>query len=125
MLTLSIQQPWAWAICHAGKDIENRSWYTRVRGQFLIHAGKKVDVEAYDFIFKVFQIKPPHANEIERGGIVGIANIIDCVKQSESPWFFGEFGFVLTEQRPLAFMPLRGKLWFFDTKYEGQLVKLK
>lgn len=25
-LALSVRQPWAWAIIHAGKDIENRSW---------------------------------------------------------------------------------------------------
>lgn len=122
MLTLSIQQPWAWAICHAGKDIENRSWPTRVRGQFLIHAGKKVDVDGYDFLFEAFQLEPPPAKGIERGGIVGIANIVDCVKQSKSPWFFGDFGFVLTEQRPLVFMPLRGQLGFFDTVYKGALV---
>lgn len=25
-LALSVRQPWAWAIIHAGKDIENRTW---------------------------------------------------------------------------------------------------
>ncbi len=25
MLALSIRQPWAWAVIHAGKDVENRS----------------------------------------------------------------------------------------------------
>ena len=28
MKALSIRQPWAWAILHAGKDIENRDWRT-------------------------------------------------------------------------------------------------
>lgn len=27
-VALSIRQPWAWAILHAGKDIENRDWHT-------------------------------------------------------------------------------------------------
>ena len=28
MKALTIKQPWAWAIIHAGKDIENRDWVT-------------------------------------------------------------------------------------------------
>src|SRR5690348_2447825 len=40
MKALSIRQPWAWLILHAGKDIENRDWSTRFRGQVLIHAAK-------------------------------------------------------------------------------------
>jgi len=35
---LSLRQPWAWAVVHAGKSIENRRWNTRYRGDFLIHA---------------------------------------------------------------------------------------
>ena len=37
---ISIRQPWAWAIVHAGKDIENRDWSTRYRGPVCIHAAK-------------------------------------------------------------------------------------
>lgn len=33
MKALSIRQPWAWLILHAGKDIENRVWQTRFRGE--------------------------------------------------------------------------------------------
>jgi hypothetical protein len=44
MKALSIRQPWAWLILHAGKDIENRDRKPRnpalhFRGSFLIHAG--------------------------------------------------------------------------------------
>jgi len=44
-LALSVRQPWAWAIIHAGKDIENRSWQAvnhglRQRGRIAIHAAK-------------------------------------------------------------------------------------
>jgi hypothetical protein len=42
MKALSIQQPWAWAIIHAGKRVENRTWSTRFRGPFFIHAGKTI-----------------------------------------------------------------------------------
>ncbi len=35
---LSLKPQWAWAIIHAGKDVENRSWSTPFRGRILIHA---------------------------------------------------------------------------------------
>ena len=38
MKCLSILQPWAWAIIHGGKDVENRTWRTAYRGPLLIHA---------------------------------------------------------------------------------------
>jgi ASCH domain len=38
MKALSIQQPWAWAIIYAGKNIENRTWNTHFRGTFAVHA---------------------------------------------------------------------------------------
>ena len=121
MLTLSIQQPWAWAICHLGKDIENRSWPTKFRGRFLIHAGKRVDEYGYDYIYDEWLIEAPDAKVIGCGGIVGIATIVDCVTASNSSWFFGRYGFVLSDQRPLAFMPLRGQLGFFEAEYNGEL----
>jgi hypothetical protein len=43
MKALSIRQPWAWAILHAGKRIENRDWRScYYRGPILIHASKSV-----------------------------------------------------------------------------------
>ncbi|MDD5394961.1 MAG: ASCH domain-containing protein [Thiothrix sp.] len=59
MKALSIQQPWAWAILNAGKDIENRDWYTPVRGRILIHAGKKIDKGSIGFIEDLCHISIP------------------------------------------------------------------
>jgi len=36
---ITVKQPWAWAIAHGGKTVENRSRGTRHRGLLLIHAG--------------------------------------------------------------------------------------
>jgi len=47
----------------------------------------------------------------------GEAEIVDVVRQSGSPWFFGPLGFVLKNARPLPFMPCRGQLGFFDVDY--------
>ena len=42
MKALTVRQPWAWAIVHAGKRIENRTRRTNFRGRFYIHAGLAV-----------------------------------------------------------------------------------
>lgn len=47
---LSLRQPWAWAILHAGKTIENRTWATRYRGRIRIHAAKTWDNGGTAFI---------------------------------------------------------------------------
>ena len=114
MLTLSIQQPWAWAIFH-GKPVENRNWSTAVRGPILIHAGKKIDYEAYGFIKNLLGISVPKILPV--GGIVGRCEIVDCVKKFDSPWFFGVFGFVLQNASEVPFMPYRGQLGFFNVSY--------
>ena len=36
LLAIAIRQPWAWLIVNGYKEIENRSWRTRVRGPLLI-----------------------------------------------------------------------------------------
>jgi len=40
MKALCVLQPWAWAIIHGGKRIENRTWRTSYRGPLLIHAAR-------------------------------------------------------------------------------------
>jgi ASCH domain len=115
MKALSIRHPWAWLIVHAGKDIENRRWYTHYRGPFLIHAAKGMTAEereaAARFVSKL-GIRLP--DTFERGGLIGQATLIDCVKASDSPWFFGRYGFVIRDVKPLPFQPMRGQLGFFD-----------
>lgn len=49
------------------------------------------------------------------GAIVGQVEIIDCVDESESRWFFGPWGFELVD--PVEFkkpIPYRGQLGLFD-----------
>ena len=44
MKALSIRQPWAYAIFHLSKDVENRSWPTRYRGRKAVHVAKRIEV---------------------------------------------------------------------------------
>ena len=112
---LSIRQPWAWAIINAGKDIENRDWPTRFRGPVCIHAAKAWGVEErldIDCIHRLSGIRFPLGIPL-LGGIIGVAEIVDCVEDSESKWFFGRFGFVIRNARPVEFIPVKGSLGFF------------
>lgn len=48
MQAISVLQPWAWAIAHGHKRVENRTWNTSHRGPLLIHASMRVDLAACD-----------------------------------------------------------------------------
>lgn len=121
MKTLSIRQPWAWLIVNGYKDIENRTWETNLRGRIYIHASKGMTQAEYDDCAALAQnlgVTLPPADQLERGGIVGAADIADCVSTSDSSWFFGPFGFRLANVKKLPFMPCRGSLGFFDAQPE-------
>ena len=49
MKAITVRQPWAWAIMHDGKDVENRSRNIAgtYRGPVVIHAGLTDDDDAY------------------------------------------------------------------------------
>jgi hypothetical protein len=120
MKAISIKQPWAWLIVNGLKDIENRDWITWERGHVLIHAGKQFDNEGYAWIAEHMQSvfeQMPEPNQYDMGGVVGECEIVDCVVESTSPWFFGPFGFVIRDAKPLPFMPCRGRLGFFEVEY--------
>ena len=121
MKALSVRQPWAWLIVNGFKPVENRDWPTRFRGRFLIHASKGMTRMEYadtrDFA-EGLGVTIPAFEELKRGGIVGAAYMNDCVARSDSPWFFGDYGFVLESAQTLPFTPLKGRLGFFEVPDE-------
>ena len=120
MKALSIRQPWAWLIVNGHKDVENRVWPTKFRGPVLIHASKGMTRDEYACAHVCAEdqgITLPPFEELERGGIVGRAEITDCVTRSESPWFFGDYGFVMTKSEPVHFTPQKGSLGFFTVPW--------
>jgi hypothetical protein len=135
MRALSIRQPWAWLIVNGGKDIENRGWNTSFRGQFLIHAAKGMTRDEYDdaldFADEVTVGRPraPAYEALDRGGIVGVARLVDVLspKGQRYGWHVpGQFGFVLRDVRPLPFLPCKGALGFWGSFaiIDGQAVQL-
>lgn len=126
-LALSVRQPWAWAIIHADKDIENRSWQAvnhglRQRGRIAVHAAKGMTRDEYeearDFIDGL-GYHTPDAHALHRGGIIGSVEVVDVVSKSESPWFFGPRGLVLRNAIPCSFVPAQGALGYFRWERAG------
>jgi hypothetical protein len=105
-----------------GKAVENRSWSTSFRWPFCIHAGKGMTRdEQFEFhmFLETLGMEPPHFESLDRGGIVGTADLVGVVPHSLSPWFFGPFGFELANVQPVEFIPARGSLGFFRWKLGG------
>lgn len=120
MKALSIRQPWADAIIWGDKDVENRSWKTDYRGPVLIHAAKAwgpSEREDLRFVEEVTSNELGEAYEPFLGGIVGKAEIVDCVTEMDSKWFFGRYGFVLKNAEALPFQPCKGRLGFFTPDF--------
>lgn len=121
---ISVRQPWAWAIVHAGKPVENRSWKKgnpglKFRGECCVHASKGMTraeyEEAADFM-ATLGVTCPAAEDLQRGGIIGITTIADIVTELDSRWFFGPKGLLLRDTRPVDFIPSVGALGFFAWK---------
>ena len=119
---LSIRQPWAWLIVNGHKDIENRDWATPFRGRFLVHAGQTLTRPQYEevttqLLLAGFQISLPPFEALREqcGGFVGWSRVVDCVREHPSAWKQPEsFGFVLADSRPIAFVPWKGRLGWFN-----------
>lgn len=118
---LSIRQPWAWLIVNGYKDVENRDWWTSRRGRILIHASKGMKMDEYydcQYFASLIDksIHMPQPEQLERGGIVGAADLVDCVNRSVSKWFQGNYGFVFRNPIKTDFFPLRGQFGFFKVE---------
>lgn len=123
MKAISIRQPWANAVIHGSKNIENRSWTTSLRGPVAIHAGATLHKQsAEDYIRFVHERRLPEDAQmtisemrmLPLGVVIGVVNVVDCVTRSDSPWFEGPHGFVLSRPVPVEPIPCRGALQFFD-----------
>lgn len=126
MKAITVRHPWAWAIIHMGKVVENRSWSTSYRGPLLIHASGRLTAEEYgDFAeFVAAEIDEydamPHPHELAEtlGHIIGVVDLVDVVEDHPSPWFVGPRGLVLSNPRRLTPVRLRGQQLIFNVPGE-------
>jgi len=128
---LSVRQPWAWAICHAGKHLENRTWggwshdLTRFRGPVCIHASSGMTRDEYDSardFMAAHGVRVPPAREMIRGAIIGTAVVTGWTRNDPSFWFTGPGALVLSEMTALKNpIPCCGALGFFKWTMGGAL----
>jgi hypothetical protein len=111
MKALTVVQPWAWAIIHGLKRIENRSKLTNYRGPLLIHAGK-----SRSRLGHYGPGEPDHLH-LDFGTIIGVVELVDCIPVAQvrdQPFAEGPWCWILENPRPLAQpIPWRGALSFF------------
>jgi hypothetical protein len=129
---LTVRQPWAWAIIHGGKDVENRSRSLgQYRGPVAIHAGLAADPAGFDsldvlvalMVDGIGRAPSPQASKAARGAVLGIVDLVDVHENEAYPWAdppvpscsdwaqHGSLHLVLANPRPLSDpIPWRGRL---------------
>jgi hypothetical protein len=120
---ISIRQPWAWAVIHAGKDVENRSataprqFKSAVGQRVLIHASTHrlnwADMAAAVACLKERGVACPSRSNLMYGGVIGSVLITGIVTRHRSQWFRGPYALVFADPRPQPFMPAKGQVGLF------------
>ena len=129
MKVLTIKQPFATLIAEGYKEYEFRTWKTKYRGEFLIHAGIGVDKKAIE--------KYKHLNlEYPSGCIIAKVTLTDCIEiNDESRKILKEknnivydhiinhtdwkgYGFKMENIKKINPIPIKGKLSFWDYDYK-------
>ena len=107
MKAITVRQPWAWAIMHAGKDVENRSRNIvgSYRGPLVIHAGL-APFEKHNAASIAH--RQAHGSEVPTelhfGAALGVVTLTDS-----------HTDLVLTNPRPFAEpIPYRGALGLWE-----------
>ena len=123
MKCLSICQPFAELIIQNKKTVELRTWNTKIRGEFLVHAPIKIRKEAYEKL----KIK----EKLTTGAIIGKVELWDVKKYeslkeiqvdkkkhcSSTICHKKKFGFILKNAKPFRIpIPWKGQLGFFDVE---------
>jgi hypothetical protein len=91
MRALTVRQPWAYAIIHLGKDVENRSRNIAgsYRGPIAIHAGKRLDTAALDEAARLAGHSVSSLiglmADAPLGAIIGVVDLVD-VHPSDWCW---------------------------------------
>lgn len=125
MKALSIRQPWAWLIVNGYKKFENRDWQPRnpcrkFRGRVLIHASKGMTMDEYEHARQIandFGVRIPDAKDLERGGIVGEAEIVAWHDSPPAIYFAFGSGLEIKNASPCHFTPTKGALGFFNVPW--------
>lgn len=138
MKALTLKQPWAWAVAHVGKDVENRTWkppQSIIGQRIAIHAGRGFDRESLSNRAIKNCVLPA---TFEHGAIVAITTVLTFQHETGFPhgpgrfpksdraywWFTGPYGWWLTRTITLPEpIPCRGQqgLWTVPPEIEAEI----
>ena len=124
---LSIRQPYASWLANPSlfvehgfppKLLENRDWQNSYRGELFIHASKTFEEDALRYWNRrlpgLEDIVPTSKKDYPFGAIVGRSQLTDVVSYSNSPWFCGQYGFVLADAELIEPIFYPGALGIFE-----------
>lgn len=134
MLALTIRQPFAAAIVHGHKLIENRTWKTRYRGWIGIHAAGAVPTRKtlQEYAEIVGKAEAAKSRPLEVSSLVGFAYLLQCLDKSElregaklplrtlhaievCPFMSGPVLWIMTDAFPLREpIPMKGQLGIYS-----------
>jgi hypothetical protein len=142
MRALTLIQPWAWAIAHAGKVIENRTWappHSLLGQRIAIHAGKKRERG----LFLPDGSTPPLF--LDQSAVVAVGTLVGYVCDDgngrveanhfgaeimraacASPWYQGPVGWIVVNRIALPTpVPCRGAqgLWTLPPDVEAAVMR--
>lgn len=136
MLALTLHQPWAWAVAHGGKRVENRTWHPprSLLGHHLaIHAAapprRKADRET--MMELVRQLGAPLPGQgLTFSAVVAVVKVTGSVESparlepDQRKWFIGPLGWTLDDVVALG-CPVEAKgaqrLWRLDEALTGHV----
>ncbi|MDD5417675.1 MAG: ASCH domain-containing protein [Candidatus Nanoarchaeia archaeon] len=117
---LSLKQPWAHLLATGKKTIELRTWHTKYRGEFYIHASKNINLEEC----RKLNLNP---KELITGAIIGKCTITgirkyntekemkhDYNKHLASSYKIPCYGFIIENAETITPIKAKGKLNFFE-----------
>lgn len=132
-LALSVRQPWAWAIIHGGKIIENRSLGSIKAGNMdcrtiCIHAASGMKQDEFEWghwRLAKHGVACSRPDDLVRSAIIGIVDVVDIITESDSEWFGGQAGLVLDNPRAIDPVPCLGALGYFEWKPAPSFAPIK
>jgi hypothetical protein len=127
MKAISMQQPYAMLFAWGALKVDDRPWACSYRGPVAIHASKMANKRYYDYFFKVSGGALPPLELFPYGGIVGVAELVDCLAPRQAGpgelqpdpirshfGAAGYFGLVFADARRVPFHACRGSLGLFE-----------
>lgn len=128
MKVLTIKQPYATLIAEEIKEYEFRTWKTKYRGEFLIHAGKGKNLE-YIEKFKHLNLEYPAGFIIAKVCLedcIPVDNVFRKILEQKNPVLYSHvindkswkgYAFKLTNVEKVNNIPAQGKLSFWNFDY--------